>query len=87
MYNVVSSVPPEIDIVEELSSPCKQCANIFISVTKQSSVSAALFSPWQAKASGKKPQKVTLKVSPQGIVLHDSSTNKLLENVSIYRYV
>uniref|UniRef100_A0A3Q4G5F1 Low density lipoprotein receptor adaptor protein 1a n=1 Tax=Neolamprologus brichardi TaxID=32507 RepID=A0A3Q4G5F1_NEOBR len=38
-----------------------------------------------AKASGKKPQKVTLKVSPQGIVLHDSSTNKLLENVSIYR--
>ncbi|XP_070777647.1 low density lipoprotein receptor adapter protein 1a isoform X2 [Enoplosus armatus] len=38
-----------------------------------------------AKASGKKPQKVTLKVSPQGIVLHDSLTNKLLENVSIYR--
>ncbi|XP_039877096.1 low density lipoprotein receptor adapter protein 1a [Simochromis diagramma] len=38
-----------------------------------------------AKASGKKSQKVTLKVSPQGIVLHDSSTNKLLENVSIYR--
>ncbi|XP_029976427.1 low density lipoprotein receptor adapter protein 1a isoform X1 [Salarias fasciatus] len=38
-----------------------------------------------AKASGKKPQKVALKVSPQGIVLHDSSTNKLMENVSIYR--
>uniref|UniRef100_A0A3Q1GLF5 Low density lipoprotein receptor adaptor protein 1a n=1 Tax=Acanthochromis polyacanthus TaxID=80966 RepID=A0A3Q1GLF5_9TELE len=38
-----------------------------------------------AKASGKKPQKVALKVSPQGIVLCDSSTNKLLENVSIYR--
>ncbi|XP_030268880.1 low density lipoprotein receptor adapter protein 1a isoform X3 [Sparus aurata] len=38
-----------------------------------------------AKASGKKPQKVALKVSPQGIVLHDSLTNKLLENVSIYR--
>lgn len=41
----------------------------------------------QAKASGKKPQKVALKVSPQGIVLYDSLTNKLLENVSIYRYV
>ncbi|XP_029920281.1 low density lipoprotein receptor adapter protein 1a [Myripristis murdjan] len=38
-----------------------------------------------AKASGKKPQKVTLKVSPQGILLYDSLTNKLLENVSIYR--
>ncbi|XP_031710139.1 low density lipoprotein receptor adapter protein 1a isoform X1 [Anarrhichthys ocellatus] len=38
-----------------------------------------------AKAGGKKPQKVALKVSPQGIVLNDSSTNKLLENVSIYR--
>ncbi|TKS88646.1 Low density lipoprotein receptor adapter protein 1-B [Collichthys lucidus] len=32
-----------------------------------------------AKASGKKPQKVALKISPQGIVLHDSLTNKLLE--------
>uniref|UniRef100_A0A3Q4BZI1 Uncharacterized protein n=1 Tax=Mola mola TaxID=94237 RepID=A0A3Q4BZI1_MOLML len=40
-----------------------------------------------AKASGKKPQKVALKVSPQGIVLHDSLTNKLLENVSIYRHI
>uniref|UniRef100_A0A3B4WN51 Low density lipoprotein receptor adaptor protein 1a n=1 Tax=Seriola lalandi dorsalis TaxID=1841481 RepID=A0A3B4WN51_SERLL len=38
-----------------------------------------------AKASGKKPQKVALKVSPQGIVLYDSLNNKLLENVSIYR--
>ncbi|XP_071382622.1 low density lipoprotein receptor adapter protein 1a [Centroberyx affinis] len=38
-----------------------------------------------AKASGKKPQKVALKVSPQGIILYDSLTNKLLENVSIYR--
>ncbi|XP_056877611.1 low density lipoprotein receptor adapter protein 1a isoform X1 [Takifugu flavidus] len=38
-----------------------------------------------AKASGKKPQKVALKISPQGIVLYDSLTNKLLENVSIYR--
>ncbi|KAM4630868.1 low density lipoprotein receptor adapter protein 1a isoform 2-T2 [Polymixia lowei] len=38
-----------------------------------------------AKASGKKPQKVALKVSPQGIVLYDNLTNKLLENVSIYR--
>uniref|UniRef100_A0A674NFI6 Low density lipoprotein receptor adaptor protein 1a n=1 Tax=Takifugu rubripes TaxID=31033 RepID=A0A674NFI6_TAKRU len=40
-----------------------------------------------AKASGKKPQKVALKISPQGIVLYDSLTNKLLENVSIYRHV
>ncbi|KAM9384801.1 low density lipoprotein receptor adapter protein 1a [Pholidichthys leucotaenia] len=38
-----------------------------------------------AKASGKKPQKVALKVSPQGIVLSERSTNKLLENFSIYR--
>nr|XP_015204142.1 PREDICTED: low density lipoprotein receptor adapter protein 1 isoform X2 [Lepisosteus oculatus] len=38
-----------------------------------------------AKASGKKLQKVTLKVSPRGIVLYDSSTNQLIENISIYR--
>ncbi|XP_056365286.1 low density lipoprotein receptor adapter protein 1 [Oenanthe melanoleuca] len=38
-----------------------------------------------AKASGKKLQKVTLKVSPRGIVLRDSSTNELIENISIYR--
>ncbi|PKU35774.1 hypothetical protein llap_13921 [Limosa lapponica baueri] len=37
-----------------------------------------------AKASGKKLQKVTLKVSPRGIVLNDSGTNELIENVSIY---
>ncbi|KAK5599630.1 Low density lipoprotein receptor adapter protein 1-B [Crenichthys baileyi] len=37
------------------------------------------------KASGKKPQKVALKVSPQGIIVLDRSTNKLLESVSIYR--
>ncbi|XP_035490171.1 low density lipoprotein receptor adapter protein 1a isoform X6 [Scophthalmus maximus] len=38
-----------------------------------------------AKASGKKPQKVALKVSPQGIELYDSLSNKLQESVSIYR--
>ncbi|XP_075867540.1 low density lipoprotein receptor adapter protein 1a isoform X1 [Nelusetta ayraudi] len=38
-----------------------------------------------AKAGGKKAPKVALKISPQGIVLQDSSTSKLLENVSIYR--
>ncbi|XP_056413055.1 low density lipoprotein receptor adapter protein 1 [Hyla sarda] len=38
-----------------------------------------------AKASGKKLQKVLLKVTPRGIVLYDSVTNKLIENVSIYR--
>lgn len=38
-----------------------------------------------AKASGKKSQKVILKVSPRGIVLYDSETNQLIENVSIYR--
>uniref|UniRef100_A0A8C5ESP0 Low density lipoprotein receptor adapter protein 1-B-like n=1 Tax=Gouania willdenowi TaxID=441366 RepID=A0A8C5ESP0_GOUWI len=38
-----------------------------------------------AKASGKKSQKVALKISPQGIVLSDRLTNKLLESVSIYR--
>lgn len=41
----------------------------------------------QAKAGGKKALKVALKISPQGIVLQDSSTGKLLENVSIYRHV
>ncbi|XP_069613228.1 low density lipoprotein receptor adapter protein 1 [Ranitomeya imitator] len=38
-----------------------------------------------AKAGGKKLQKVLLKVTPRGIILHDSVTNKLIENVSIYR--
>ncbi|XP_029569575.1 low density lipoprotein receptor adapter protein 1-B isoform X1 [Salmo trutta] len=38
-----------------------------------------------AKASGKKLQKVTLKVSPRGIILHDYASNQLIENVSIYR--
>ncbi|XP_039676032.1 low density lipoprotein receptor adapter protein 1a isoform X2 [Perca fluviatilis] len=38
-----------------------------------------------AKAIGKKPKKVALKVSPRGIVLYDRLTDKLLENVSIYR--
>ncbi|XP_075765241.1 low density lipoprotein receptor adapter protein 1 [Pelodiscus sinensis] len=38
-----------------------------------------------AKARGKKLQKVTLSVSPRGIVLNDSGTNALIENVSIYR--
>lgn len=40
----------------------------------------------KAKASGKKLQKVTLKVTPRGIILTDSITNQLIENVSIYRY-
>ncbi|CAM2104784.1 low density lipoprotein receptor adapter protein 1 isoform X1 [Caretta caretta] len=38
-----------------------------------------------AKARGKKLQKVTLKVSPRGIILNDSGTNELIENISIYR--
>ncbi|XP_029475830.1 low density lipoprotein receptor adapter protein 1 [Rhinatrema bivittatum] len=38
-----------------------------------------------AKASGKKLQKVMLKVSPRGIVLYDTGTSELIENVSIYR--
>ncbi|KAM4698887.1 low density lipoprotein receptor adapter protein 1 [Discoglossus pictus] len=38
-----------------------------------------------AKASGKKLQKVILKVSPRGIILYDSGNNQLIENVSIYR--
>ncbi|XP_078094067.1 low density lipoprotein receptor adapter protein 1b [Mustelus asterias] len=38
-----------------------------------------------AKASGKKFQKVSLTVSPRGIILHDSTSNELIENVSIYR--
>ncbi|CAL8397102.1 unnamed protein product [Gadus morhua 'NCC'] len=38
-----------------------------------------------AKARGKKPPKVSLKVSPQGIVLHDRLTSRLLDTISIYR--
>ncbi|XP_066536127.1 low density lipoprotein receptor adapter protein 1b [Hoplias malabaricus] len=38
-----------------------------------------------AKASRKKLQKVTLKVSPRGIILYDSASNQLIENISIYR--
>ncbi|XP_059810535.1 low density lipoprotein receptor adapter protein 1b [Hypanus sabinus] len=38
-----------------------------------------------AKASGKKFQKVVLTVSPRGIILHDGTSNELIENVSIYR--
>ncbi|XP_040193067.1 low density lipoprotein receptor adapter protein 1 [Rana temporaria] len=38
-----------------------------------------------AKAGGKKLQKVLLKVTPRGIILYDSITNQLIENVSIYR--
>ncbi|KAJ7304325.1 hypothetical protein JRQ81_011872 [Phrynocephalus forsythii] len=38
-----------------------------------------------AKASGRKLQKVTLKVSPRGIILSDSVTNEPIENISIYR--
>ncbi|MGH0144309.1 UNVERIFIED_CONTAM: hypothetical protein FKN15_058029 [Acipenser sinensis] len=38
-----------------------------------------------ARASAKKFQKVTLKVSPKGIILTDTETNELTENVSIYR--
>lgn len=41
----------------------------------------------KAKASGKKLQKVTLKVSPRGIILYDSASNQLIENISIYRLV
>ncbi|XP_077193761.1 low density lipoprotein receptor adapter protein 1 isoform X2 [Paroedura picta] len=39
----------------------------------------------RAKASGKKLQKITLKVSPRGIILSDSITNEPIENISIYR--
>uniref|UniRef100_A0A3Q0T981 Low density lipoprotein receptor adaptor protein 1b n=1 Tax=Amphilophus citrinellus TaxID=61819 RepID=A0A3Q0T981_AMPCI len=42
-------------------------------------------SPLQAKASGKKLQKVSLTVSPRGIILYDSASNQLIENISIYR--
>ena len=46
------------------------------------------FSPsFQAKASGKKLQKVTLTVSPRGIILYDSASKQLIENISIYRSV
>ncbi|XP_026875791.2 low density lipoprotein receptor adapter protein 1a [Electrophorus electricus] len=38
-----------------------------------------------AKASGRKPPKVALKVSPQGILLFSVGSNQLLESISIYR--
>ncbi|XP_038655366.1 low density lipoprotein receptor adapter protein 1b [Scyliorhinus canicula] len=38
-----------------------------------------------AKAGGKKFQKVSLTVSPRGIIQHDGTSNELIENVSIYR--
>ncbi|KAG9282839.1 low density lipoprotein receptor adapter protein 1 isoform X1 [Astyanax mexicanus] len=38
-----------------------------------------------ARASAKKFRKVTLNVSPKGIILTDTETSDLIENVSIYR--
>ncbi|XP_042151047.1 low density lipoprotein receptor adapter protein 1a isoform X2 [Oncorhynchus tshawytscha] len=38
-----------------------------------------------AKAGGQKPLKMSLKVSPQGLMLYDRLTNQLLDNISIYR--
>lgn len=40
----------------------------------------------QARASAKKFRKVTLTVSPKGIVLTDTETSELIEDVSIYRW-
>uniref|UniRef100_A0A8C9TZF2 Si:dkey-71h2.2 n=1 Tax=Scleropages formosus TaxID=113540 RepID=A0A8C9TZF2_SCLFO len=40
-----------------------------------------------ARASAKKFRKVTLTVSPKGIIITDTETNDLVENVSIYRWV
>lgn len=51
-----------------------------------SSLTFQFLSPLQAKASGKKLQKVTLKISPRGIILYDSASNQLIENISIYRW-
>ncbi|KAI5090537.1 low density lipoprotein receptor adapter protein 1 isoform X4 [Silurus meridionalis] len=39
-----------------------------------------------ARASAKKFRKVTLTVSPKGIILTDTETSDLIENVSIYRH-
>lgn len=39
----------------------------------------------QARASAKKFRKVTLTVSPKGIIISDTETNDLIEDVSIYR--
>ncbi|XP_054619736.1 low density lipoprotein receptor adapter protein 1a isoform X2 [Dunckerocampus dactyliophorus] len=38
-----------------------------------------------AKASGKKAEKVALKVSLQGITFYDIATNRCMENISIYK--
>uniref|UniRef100_A0A8C2B5G1 Si:dkey-71h2.2 n=1 Tax=Cyprinus carpio TaxID=7962 RepID=A0A8C2B5G1_CYPCA len=38
-----------------------------------------------ARASAKKFRKVTLTVSPKGIIISDTETNDLIEDVSIYR--
>lgn len=39
----------------------------------------------QARAGAKKFRKVTLTVSPKGIIVTDTETADLIENVSIYR--
>lgn len=39
----------------------------------------------QARASAKKFRKVTLNISPKGIIVTDTETSNLIENVSIYR--
>uniref|UniRef100_A0A3Q3WR55 PID domain-containing protein n=1 Tax=Mola mola TaxID=94237 RepID=A0A3Q3WR55_MOLML len=39
-----------------------------------------------ARASAKKFRKVTLTVSPKGIIITDTETTDLIENVSIYRH-
>ncbi len=57
--------------------------NIFV----QSSHKLFLFvMHMQARASVKKFRKVTLTVSPKGIIISDTETNDLVEDVSIYRY-
>ncbi|XP_076864600.1 low density lipoprotein receptor adapter protein 1a isoform X2 [Brachyhypopomus gauderio] len=38
-----------------------------------------------SKASGRKPPKVALKVSPQGILLYNTVSNQVIESISIYR--
>ncbi|KAA8577784.1 hypothetical protein FQN60_007749 [Etheostoma spectabile] len=67
-------------IVEGMTFNLRHLGMTLVDQPKGEELSAAA-----AKAIGKKPKKVTLKVSPRGIVLYDRLTNKLLENVSIYR--
>ncbi|XP_046874728.1 low density lipoprotein receptor adapter protein 1a isoform X2 [Hypomesus transpacificus] len=74
-------------VVDGMTFNLRQLGMTLVDQPKGEELSAAAVKRIVAtvKASGKKPPKVSLKVSPQGIVLLDCLSNQLLENISIYR--